>query len=253
MRAAIFSTLYGSVIFFATSIFQCEMVKLKSFYRKIINQRKSHVLQNIPKMNAELAVGFSGLWMSIACMYVYSDFATKVTTQIQAIGYEMYDKNWNLYPMEYRLFVQLTISRSQRPLYFHGFGLINCDMVTFSKVETSCGFYIEIKCIFIGWIYSFLACQFGCFVLSYVQAYAIKWFKLKQTIPLFTPLFMLTQTQYQLWKYQTWECMYFSLNFEQLFIVASNSKVKLCLLSFSFSSTLLAWWWWNVTLKLVCF
>lgn len=157
-------------------------------------------------MNAELAVGFSGLWMSIATMYVYSDFATKVTSQIQAIGYEMYDKNWNLYPMEYRLFVQLIISRSQRPLYFHGLGLINCDMVTFAKVKLSCKFYIRNCAHFhFGWIYSFLACQFGCFILSNVQAYAIEWFELKQTMPLFTPLFMLTQTQYQLWKYQTWE------------------------------------------------
>lgn len=86
-------------------------------------------------MNAELFVGISGLWISIACVYVYGDFATKVTSQIQAIGDEMYDKNWNSYPLEFQRFVQLIIIRSQRPLYFHGFGIINCDMVRILKVK----------------------------------------------------------------------------------------------------------------------
>lgn len=72
--------------------------------------------------------------MSIAGMYVYSFFATKITTQIQTIGERMYETEWNCFPAKFQLFVQLTINRSQRPLYFHGFGLILCDMATFAKV-----------------------------------------------------------------------------------------------------------------------
>lgn len=86
------------------------------------------------KPSAELFVSVSGFWMSISCMYVYSYFATKTTSEIQTIGEKMYEIQWNRFPPEFRMFVQLTISRSQWQLHFHGFGLINCDMVTFSKV-----------------------------------------------------------------------------------------------------------------------
>lgn len=88
------------------------------------------------KPNAELFVGISGFCMSVSCMYVYSYFATKTVSEIQSIGDKMYETQWNRYPSEFRMFVQLTISRSQRPLHFSGFGLINCDMVTFLKVKT---------------------------------------------------------------------------------------------------------------------
>lgn len=87
-------------------------------------------------MNAELFVSFSGLWMSISGMYIYSYFATKVTSQIQIIGDKMYETNWNRFPLEFQPFLQPIIIRSQRPLYFHGYGLINCDMATFAKVKT---------------------------------------------------------------------------------------------------------------------
>lgn len=107
-------------------------------------------------MNAELFVGISGLWMSIACMYVYSDFATEVTGRISTIGSEIYEKNWNAYPIEFWLFVQLTICRSHRPLYFHGFGLINCDMVTFSKVFSEKNLEFPVDFMWFEWeLFSF--------------------------------------------------------------------------------------------------
>ncbi|XP_055323103.1 uncharacterized protein LOC129578467 [Sitodiplosis mosellana] len=127
VRAVILSTLYGSVIFFATSIFQCEMLGYE-------------------KLNAEFFVSISGLWMSVVGMYVYSYFATKTTSEIQAIGEKMYETQWHRYPSEFRMFVQLTISRSHRPLHFHGFGLINCDMVTFSKlVNSAVSYYLMFR------------------------------------------------------------------------------------------------------------
>lgn len=94
----------------------------------------SHSIQLNSKVSAELFVSASGLWMSIACMYVYSYFATKVTSQIQAIGDKVYAIQWHYIPLKLRLFVQLTINRSHRPLYFHGFGLVHCNMATFAKV-----------------------------------------------------------------------------------------------------------------------
>lgn len=86
-------------------------------------------------MNAEFFVSVSGVWMSVAGMFIYSYFATKVTSQIQAIGDKMYETEWNRFQLEFQPFIRLIISRSHRPLYFHGYGLINCDMVTFSKVR----------------------------------------------------------------------------------------------------------------------
>lgn len=86
--------------------------------------------------NAELFVSSSGLWISVAGMYVYCYFATKVTTKIRGIGDRMYEIEWNCCPKDFCRFVQLTICRSQQPIFFHGYGLINCDMITLSKVQT---------------------------------------------------------------------------------------------------------------------
>lgn len=138
-------------------------------------------------MSAELFVSFSGMWMSIAVMYVYSFFATKVTSQIQTIGDRMYETDWNCFPLEFRLFVQLTINRSQRPLYFHGFGLVNCDMVNFSKVRCNTTF-VSPALLFNFLIYwlilfhsYFEAREFSRFLLSHVQTHAIIYMPRRQT------------------------------------------------------------------------
>lgn len=122
-------------------------------------------------MNAEFFVSVSALWMSVAGMYVYGYFTTKVTSQIQSIGDQMYNTEWIRYPVEYCRFVQLTISRSQRSLYFHGFGLINCDLVTFSKVTKKIHFINAV--VLTTYSLRILACKFVCFILSHVQAHEI--------------------------------------------------------------------------------
>lgn len=67
--------------------------------------------------------------------------ATVATTAIKGIRDVAYSFDWCQYPLDLRKYFILIMSRSQKPLYFTGFGMVRCTLQTYIKVmDIYCNF-----------------------------------------------------------------------------------------------------------------
>lgn len=74
----------------------------------------------------------SYIWPVLFCF-----FADQTTNRMSAIANDVYDLNWYEFPPKWRRYLILITAYSQRPVYFDGFDLVQCTLVTFTK---SCKF-----------------------------------------------------------------------------------------------------------------
>lgn len=62
-------------------------------------------------------------------------FATKISIQAESIATCVTNLKWYNYPIKYQLYLKLILLRAQRPVAFHGFGIISCNMEIFLAVN----------------------------------------------------------------------------------------------------------------------
>lgn len=66
---------------------------------------------------------------------LYCYVGTFTTTQFSNYGDAAYESAWYKYPLNLRKAVQMIIADAQRPLIFYGFGVIDLNLITFTKVS----------------------------------------------------------------------------------------------------------------------
>lgn len=87
------------------------------------------------------------VWPFLLC---YS--ATAATLAISNVTEIAFNSHWYVYPLGLRKCVLLIIARSQKLVYFTGFKLIRCTLITFTKLNNSAiSYYIMFKNISKRW------------------------------------------------------------------------------------------------------
>lgn len=71
----------------------------------------------------------SSMWI-----FLYSYFANQITVRISTMSNTAYYSKWFACPLELQKYVVLIIARSQEPIQFTGFGIVNCTLETLGKV-----------------------------------------------------------------------------------------------------------------------
>lgn len=71
--------------------------------------------------------------MSILCFYCY--FGAQATKSFQQMADSLYASNWPDLPVALQKYVIVMIANMQKPLYYHGFNMINLDLKTFIAVS----------------------------------------------------------------------------------------------------------------------
>ena len=70
------------------------------------------------------------MWPFLFCYY-----ATFATDRLADLSQTAYNSNWLDWPPEHQNYLILIMARSQEPVRFTGFGLIDCSLEVFGKVS----------------------------------------------------------------------------------------------------------------------
>lgn len=66
--------------------------------------------------------------------FIYCFFGHLTTEILLKINEWLYNSNWHDLQNEHQQFYIMLIANSQRPLYFHGFGIANLTLENYAKV-----------------------------------------------------------------------------------------------------------------------
>lgn len=78
--------------------------------------------------------------------FLYCYFATIASDRVLNVGKKTFDSNWYDFPQDLQKYIVLIISRSQKPIYFTGLGLVHCTLETLGKVSSTNHFILCQKC-----------------------------------------------------------------------------------------------------------
>ncbi|XP_031637097.1 uncharacterized protein LOC116349691 [Contarinia nasturtii] len=84
-----------------------------------------------------LGYGIICIICASAWPFLFAWNATLATERIIAVGQTTFGLNWYDYPPELQRCLVLIISRSQKPVYFTGLGIVHCTLETLGKVSDS--------------------------------------------------------------------------------------------------------------------
>lgn len=73
--------------------------------------------------------------MGSGTVLLYCYVGTFTTTQFLNYADATYESAWYLYPLNLQKAAQMIIADAQRPLIFYGFGVIDLNLITFTKVR----------------------------------------------------------------------------------------------------------------------
>ena len=90
------------------------------------------------------------------------------TDSYKQMSDSVFEMNWPELPNSSQKFIILMIENMQKPLYYHGFGIVNLDLETFAKVKHSNSFGCKIKSIFVNFVLLFC-----CFLAIQVSDYLL--------------------------------------------------------------------------------
>lgn len=108
-------------------------------------------------------------------MFVYCFFGKMATESFEQMSICLYESNWTEFSVDLQKYIMLMIQNSQRTLFYHGFGIINLDLMTFCKVSGKSLEKIAKKCmvknslIDIYFFFNYIATQIGFLKLHDVQ------------------------------------------------------------------------------------
>lgn len=92
-------------------------------------------------MDMGVVVVFQAIVIVGLHLFVYCFNGQKVTDFYAAYDKCLYNSNWMDLPIKLQLTIVPMIRNAQKPFYYHGNGIINLNLVTYTKVS-------ENRCIF---------------------------------------------------------------------------------------------------------
>lgn len=72
---------------------------------------------------------------ALSNFFIYCYFGKLATKSFEDMPDLLYESNWQTFPIRLQKYIILMIGNMQRPLYYHGFGMVLLDLGTFSKVR----------------------------------------------------------------------------------------------------------------------
>lgn len=70
-------------------------------------------------------------------LFLYCSFGNLTTDNFLQFGDAVYDLHFYEFPHDLQKYLTIMIAETQEPVYYHGFNILNLNLVTFSAV--TCG------------------------------------------------------------------------------------------------------------------
>lgn len=125
-----------STIWLACAIFHLDLVFIASFeFDYIATLEFINKFQQVQHTNSGLGLVIIAVVVSAANMFVYCFYGKMATESFEQMSSCLYESNWKELSVDLQKYMMLMIQNSQRSLSYHGFGMINLDLMTFCKVS----------------------------------------------------------------------------------------------------------------------
>lgn len=76
-----------------------------------------------------------GVFIGMSTLSCYCFLGVLATSSFEKMGDSLYESNWMDFPVEMQKHLIVMIAYMQKPIYYHGFGILNVDLVTFVHVR----------------------------------------------------------------------------------------------------------------------
>lgn len=93
------------------------------------------IQQILKSIDFNIFVVLISVSMGSGTVLLYCYVGTFTTTQFLYYADATYESAWYSYPLNMQKAVQMIIADAQRPLIFYGFGVIDLNLITFTKVR----------------------------------------------------------------------------------------------------------------------
>lgn len=138
--ALIISTLFSAMFILACGIFHLDLVKDIHFFGKSIIALfwfcfKLLQFQRLKHPDFSIAILITGTILSVSMLFLFCFFGRLSTEKYEQMSDCSYESKWNELPIELQKFYVIIIGVGQRPLFYHGYGMIYLNLQTFTRVS----------------------------------------------------------------------------------------------------------------------
>lgn len=129
--------LIGNMLIVAVCTFQCDMVW---FQKKVLTSRmhfsygKWFMYQAFHHIDLQFFLMLGGCAIGLLNLYVYCYYGKMATVELEAYADHIYNTQWYRKRLNIQKSYIVIIQYTQRPVFYHGFDIIDLNMETFSKL-----------------------------------------------------------------------------------------------------------------------
>lgn len=133
-----------SMLMMAGAVFQIELVRFVFyshnisyflFTSQLTKFMKTYLFQRFKEIDLEITIIFMGFLMGLSNLFLYCYFGKLATDSYKEMADSLYEVNWHELPIELQKYFVLMIANTQKPLYYHGFGVATLNLETFCLVS----------------------------------------------------------------------------------------------------------------------
>lgn len=84
--------------------------------------------------NLNIFTLFAVITIAMSNLFLYCYFGKSATDVYFKIGDRLYELDWTQLPIDLQKSLIIIIANCQIPLYYHGFGVVYLNLITFTKV-----------------------------------------------------------------------------------------------------------------------
>lgn len=92
------------------------------------------LIQATKRLDLNVIVLLFGVQCGTGTVFLYCYIGSLTTEQFFRYGNKTYESLWYKMPMEQRKYMKFMIANAQRPHVFHGFGIIDLNLMAFTAV-----------------------------------------------------------------------------------------------------------------------
>lgn len=114
---------------------QSHVVKKKLELETYISTKFSILSQQIQDPDGIIVLLLIAVFIAMSILFLYCYCGKFATERFQKMCDCVYELNWQKLPLNQQKYIVLMISNMQRPLYYHGIGIVTLDLSAFVQVS----------------------------------------------------------------------------------------------------------------------
>lgn len=91
--------------------------------------------QQISQKSFDTSITILTIIVSISPLFLYCYYGKMATDSFKEMADCLYQSNWRSLPIELQKYTIFMMANAQRPLFYHGFGIVTLDLQAFTQVN----------------------------------------------------------------------------------------------------------------------